>query len=267
MDSMRSLDTSLPRSSPRRRKRRQAQGQLLQAFKAAALSVTQLYKNATLNEDNARSVGYQDALDELLAFLDQENLGLGDGEGWRVRQWATKRLSSTTYGSEGEAESEEEKRTRSLSPVIRHEQSLEAPPRTEQASSEPPQAAPATSTSITRSIPPQTHSDVPAGPPEILQFRSPVALNIAHDVEMGNADRTSAPTLTSTQALRPECNSNPSKSYSNRHVKERALSVATGVLGHGAGAKRKQPYSDFFDISGLGGRDSHFGGGKKGRLG
>lgn len=265
MDSMRSLNTSLPRSSPRRRKRRQAQSQLLQAFKAAALSVTQLYKTATLDEDNARSAGYQDALDELLTFLDQENLGLGDGEGWRVRQWATKRLSSTTYGSEGDAESEGEKRARSVSPVIHHEHNPEAPPRAEQASSDPPPAVSSMSPSIADLVPPYQHSDAPASQPEVFKFCSPVTVNTAHDVEMGNADRLSGPTCHSTQAIRPEAHSRPSKS-SNRLTKERVSSAATGVLGHGAGSKRKQPYSDFFDISGLAARDSHFGASKKGRL-
>jgi hypothetical protein len=65
--------------------------QLLQAFKNAALSVTNLYKSAVTDQNNSRAAGYQDALDDLLRFLDSENLGLQDGEGWRVRQWATER--------------------------------------------------------------------------------------------------------------------------------------------------------------------------------
>ena len=77
---MRSLNTSLPRTSPRRNQ--QPPEELLSAFKAAALSVTNLYKNAASEQARSRAAGYQDALDDLLSFLDKENLGLGDGEGW-----------------------------------------------------------------------------------------------------------------------------------------------------------------------------------------
>jgi len=68
--------------------------QLLSAFKAAALSVTQLYKTATADQGKARAEGYEDALYELLDFMDKEDIGLGDGEGWRIRRWATEKIDS-----------------------------------------------------------------------------------------------------------------------------------------------------------------------------
>ena len=81
---MRSLNTSLPGTSPPKQQKGEPPEQLLQAFKAAALSVTKLYKTAAADQGRTRAEGYQDALDELLAFLDREDIGLSDGEGWRI---------------------------------------------------------------------------------------------------------------------------------------------------------------------------------------
>ena len=72
---MRSLNTSLPGTSPSKQHGSEPPEQLLQAFKAAALSVTKLYKTAALDQTRARSEGYQDALDDLLSFLDKEDIG------------------------------------------------------------------------------------------------------------------------------------------------------------------------------------------------
>lgn len=93
MDNLRPLSRSLPRPSSTRAK--EPPEAVLQAFKEAAHSVTKLYKEAAASHTRARQAGYQDALDDLLAFLDREDLGLDDGEGWRVRQWATKRLDTS----------------------------------------------------------------------------------------------------------------------------------------------------------------------------
>lgn len=68
--------------------------QLLDVFRTAALSVTKLYKSSINAQAKARGEGYQDCLDDLLQFLDKENLGLGDGEGWKIRAWANERLGA-----------------------------------------------------------------------------------------------------------------------------------------------------------------------------
>lgn len=65
--------------------------QLLDVFRTAALSVTKLYKSSITAQQKARAAGYQDCLDELLQFLDKENLGLDDGEGWKIRAWANEK--------------------------------------------------------------------------------------------------------------------------------------------------------------------------------
>ena len=111
MDSMRSLNTSLPSSTSHV----QPPEQLLQAFKAAALSVTNLYKSAVTDQAQAKQLGYQEAIEDLLHFLDRKHLGLGDGEGWQVRQWATERLDGVPSHSESE---DDDKPARSASPAV-----------------------------------------------------------------------------------------------------------------------------------------------------
>lgn len=110
MDSMRSLKTSLPGASPAKAgKGSDASEQLLDAFKAAALSVTKLYKASAAAELKSRAEGYQDCLEDLLAFLDKENIGLKDGsEGWRIRQWLRERSEGRETLSNIAAESEDE---------------------------------------------------------------------------------------------------------------------------------------------------------------
>ncbi len=61
--------------------------ELLDVFKAAALSVTKLYKTSTTVQSKARVDGYQDCLEDLLALLDK-----GDVDLRTVRRWALERL-------------------------------------------------------------------------------------------------------------------------------------------------------------------------------
>lgn len=277
MDSMRSLNTSLPTSSPNLR----PPEQLLQAFKTAALSVTNLYKTAATEQANARQAGYQDALDDLLTFLDKKNFGLGDGEGWRVRQWATERLSSTYpvhAGSDSDDDrGEAEKRARSSSPVVQRKSSVEllqqrptsrstSPVRTES-------APPAPSISV------QQHASIFARP-EAFTFRSPYPY--PQDVDMQAPETTTSNTTqtetaiqsqpsSSTPAVRVEVIPRGSRTphrhgnHSGRHNTRSTASARS--LGSGAGSKRRIAFGDFFDISSLGeGKDGQGGGGKRGRF-
>ena len=93
MDSMRSLDRSLPPST----KSSPPPEDLLLAFKDAATSVTNLYRQAYTKATGARQTGYQEAIEDLLSFLDRRGLGLGDGEGWEVRKWATERSTGSSH--------------------------------------------------------------------------------------------------------------------------------------------------------------------------
>lgn len=120
MDSMRSLNKSLPKTK--------RQPDVHQSFKKAALQLTNLYKSALADVDGARNDGYQDALDDLLSFLDKENLGVGDGEGWRIRQWATERFDGSRHANSDEDDDNdmEDKRARSSSPIMERNISPEA---------------------------------------------------------------------------------------------------------------------------------------------
>src|SRR5699024_9868937 len=69
-----------------------------------------------------RQAGYQEAIEDLLQFLDRENLGLGDGEGWSVRRWATERLDGS--GVAASDDDDTDKRARSTTPTAVRKDSL-----------------------------------------------------------------------------------------------------------------------------------------------
>jgi len=259
---MRALNTSLPRASPRRR-RKPTPAELHQAFKSAALTVTQLYKAALADGQAARKAGYQDALDDLLNFLDQENMGLGDGEGWRVRQWATQHLTNVD-GSDSDADSDDEKRARTVSPVIQTRPTpvlvLPAePPTTEPVRSEP---SPPNAPSTVRQEGPLdslTHNDM-------FRFRSGIPFPGIDDTEMTSAE---VPAFNFPPQIRLDSTSRSARNTPNRHTghgsKDRGPAVSMGALGYGAGSKRKGAFGDLFDINNAGSNKDGHGNGKRGR--
>lgn len=258
MDSMKSLNTSLPRSFPRRH----PTADLHQAFKAAALSVAQLYKTAAADEDHARAAGYQDAIDELLAFLDQENLGVGDGEGWRIRQWATERISPGAYGSEDEVEEIRPAR-RSVSPNVQRRMGVNTVERRPTPTATPAQQV-STTTSTSREAPTEPQEiEATLIRPEIFQFRSTVLP--ADDTDMSNAERSTAVPANSSSNDRASAESSSSKTSRNhRHgLRGRASAIALANIGIGAGAKRKSPFSDILDLNSLDDKREGGGGGKR----
>ena len=279
MDSMRSLNKSLPRSSAR-----QPPEQLLSAFKAAALSVTNLYKRAASEEDQARRQGYQEALDELLHFLDKESLGLGDGEGWKVRQWATERYSGLPPVMD-ERDSDEDAAdvdisARGNSPTIRHKSSREDLSVTQTAPSTSPIR---TGSTASQSLPSIESLDSEITRPEIFTFTTPIAY--PQEVEMQTLETSEdtkepqlqphVPSSTSTppSAVRvgvvPRGSRTPHRS-AHRITRHNTRSAhSTRSLGPGAGSKRGLPFGDFdfFDIGGPGDKESPGGGGKRGRTG
>ena len=280
MDSMRSLNTSLPTSSPKARST-QPPEQLIQAFKTAALSVTNLYKTAATDQARARQSGYQDALDDLLAFLDKQNIGLGDGEGWTVRQWATERLDGSPQAHNGsdtdDERGETEKRARSSSPVIHRKSSREmlqnrqatrsvSPLRTESAPPAPALTAQQQSTVFPR--------------PETFTFRSSHPYPQDIDMQVAELEASNPTPQPEVQALAQTNATTPSvrvdvvprgprtphrHGHSTRH--NTRSSTSTRTLGSGAGSKRRIPFGDFFDLGSLGdGKDGFGGGGKRGRF-
>ncbi|GAB7343542.1 hypothetical protein MBLNU457_1552t1 [Dothideomycetes sp. NU457] len=273
MDSMRSLNTSLPRATPRRPAAGpQAPEDILTAFKAAALSVTTLYRAAANDQVRSRAAGYQDALDDLLAFLDKENIGLGDGEGWRVRQWATERLdgSERAENDDDEEEAQEEERLRHQSPELVRETAHRQTEQTTQ------QQTPTPSEPTSTALPPptvfgSTQQQAPTTPPAFV-FRSAHTYPTNHDREM-NMDSNETPDheqqTYETQAETPVRMELPPKQRArqNRNTISRST-TSNRALGSGAGTKRRVPFDDFFNISGLNfdtTKDGSERGGKRGR--
>jgi hypothetical protein len=255
MDSMRHLSSSLPST----RRRNEQTHQLLSDFKAAALSVTNLYKTATAENARSRDAGYQDALDDLLVFLDKENLGLMDGEGWKVRQWATERLDDAPKATEDDEDSsskDEVVETRSSSPEVQRKPAVSnslVEEEQQRPASEPPQHAPLP----TPQHQPTTHiaAASPTSAPVLdsFSFRSAQAYPTNHDRD-DNQTMDLDPTSTAPARTAPKASSKPRHTAHNRsRDNNRASSGPTFNfnLGTGAGGKRKMPYPDFFDISGL----------------
>lgn len=275
MDSMKSLNKSLPKAS--NKVQTQPPEPLLQAFRTAALSVTNLYKISAADQSLSRHLGYQDALDSLLVFLDSENLGLGDGEGWRVRQWATERLDGTQpvhAGSDSDDDRVEAiKRTRSTSPTIERKPSQETlETRQPSRSASPVRVA---------SAPPTTTPQSCGQPsrPEIFSFRS--ALHYPQDEEMQSEIPSPIISLPEsvpeglaslpTPAVRVEVlPRGPRTTYRNAHYSNRhntRSSNSTRPLGIGAGSKRKTAFGDFFDLGNLpDGKDNPSVASKRGRF-
>ena len=265
MDSMRSLNTSLPSSTPRP----QPPEQLLQSFKAAALSVTNLYKNAACEQSQARQAGYQEAIEDLLQFLDRENLGLGDGEGWSVRRWATERLDGS--GVPASDDDDTDKRARSATPTaVRKDSHAQEPSQQPAKSASPPNevpVAPQQQQQQQQPIPqPQTHEANTSDRPAVFTFTSGLSFPQPQeqDVDMQPSENSADGAPVSVSVL-PR-NTRPQNRHNN-HPRSNPRTTSTREPSVGVGSKRKLAVPDFFDLSGFGngGRDM-FGGNKRGRF-
>ncbi|KAF7905416.1 uncharacterized protein EAF01_005937 [Botrytis porri] len=278
MDSMRSLNTSLPggKSPSKQLNSEPPQQVLIAQFKAAALSVTNLYKTAAADQGRARAEGYQDALDELLSFLDKEDIGLSDGEGWRIRRWATERLDGRDTASHNDSDDEVlEKGDRGSSPVIQRSQSsshisasTSKPTRT--ASPMSAETAPPPAAVVLPDPEPPTITALPQG---TFTFRSSQQYPQDPDILLSDLD------LSDKNRPQPHDNfgnqsagislTRPSRTnarHSNHSSRLNSRSSTTQI-NRGAGQKRKINFGDFFDLGNLGhGDDSFGGGGKRGRF-
>jgi hypothetical protein len=278
MDSMRSLNTSLPGASPSKQVNEPPE-QILSAFKAAALSVTKLYQTAAADQGRARSEGYQDALDDLLAFLDKEDIGLSDGEGWRIRRWATERLDGRGDSGSQTMESEDEaadKTDRGSSPELHRSQSATrfsstaraatrtvSPARGESLAPPMTNTPPASDSANTNTIPPQG----------VFTFRA--TQQYPQDSDMIVSDLSSDPSETRREGSHTSNPSTITRPRTNqRHGSHSARQPSRTATSLGrTGQKRKFNVGDiteYFDFSGFGnGRDnlgSGGGGGKRGRF-
>ncbi|KAI0473149.1 hypothetical protein GGR56DRAFT_653354 [Xylariaceae sp. FL0804] len=216
--------------------------QLLDAFKAAALSVTKLYKTSAAAQAKSRADGYQDCLDDLLAFLDKRNIGVGDGEGWQIRRWATERLDGRDSGSQAmESEDEIDKAETASSPEALRSANT-----------------PIASTMRTGSTPPVLQSQavspiveepqmitVPTQDNFTFQSTHPYPqesyLNLANldlSDRIRSNDNATQGSSTATHSGRPRT--------IKRSTKSRP--TATNHLGKGAGQKRSINFAELFDV-------------------
>ncbi|KAH0498934.1 hypothetical protein TgHK011_006160 [Trichoderma gracile] len=223
--------------------------QLLDVFKAAALSVTKLYKTSAKAEARARADGYQECLDELLMFLDKENIGLDDGEGWRIRRWATERLDGRDAGQQSaESEDEVDKGERNASPEIARastEPITSSPIQIQARTVSPPAAVPVHVSPMSEE---PTHFVVPTQ--EAFTFHSSYP-NIA---TLDLSDQ------------RPQEPSSFTPSFSSKFggSSSRSGPRSSPHLSRGAGTKRRMDFDDFFGGC-LGGKDPFGNGSKRSR--
>ncbi|KAH8821071.1 hypothetical protein F5884DRAFT_72922 [Xylogone sp. PMI_703] len=280
MDSMRSLNTSLPPTSSSRPQTNEPPEQLLQAFKTAALSVTKLYKTAAADQSRARSEGYQDALDDLLAFLDKESIGLNDGEGWRIRRWATERLDGRDSISPNQESDDEvmEKTDRGSSPALQRSQSTAQPlsAAAPAGSASPVRAesiAPTTITTATASIF-TDHSPSTTPPQGTFTFRSSHPYPQDADITLSDLNlsdsRAQGPdsTITAHTSLgQPGITiARPGRTNSRHNNRTNSRPTAPLNRTERTGQKRKINLGEFFDLGNLGhGKDGFGGGGKRGK--
>jgi len=277
MDSMRSLNSSLPTAaSPHK----QPPELLLDSFKQTALAVTNLYKLASSNQASSKAAGYQDCLDELLAFLDKEDIGLSDGEGWRVRRWATQRLdgravSPNTMETDDEpvekqdmGSSPEITRSHSASRLSPQHHRAASPPRA--VSQPPPNIATPSQAEPVNTVPPQGSFNFrstfpyPQGPLVSDIDLADLELSDNNNRAQNDLPYSSNPPITVSR---------PSRANSRQSNFPGRPNMRGGSLGlsRGAGQKRKLNISEFFDFSGSrdyrdGGKDgTGGGGGKRGR--
>ncbi|KLU92156.1 hypothetical protein MAPG_11103 [Magnaporthiopsis poae ATCC 64411] len=258
--------------------------QLLDAFKAAALSVTRLYKTSAAAQAKARTDGYQDCLDDLLAFLDRESIGLDDGEGWKIRRWATERLEggAREVSSQGpESEDDADKAETASSPEL-HRPSLAtvgtypAAPQMRTDSAPPPSTIPAATRQPTTTADPTEIDDVAVisvPTQDTFNFQSSIPypqepnLNLA-SLDLSDSRPQDGSQQQQQQSLLSSAVPLPARLSRARHGGSagRNPGRAPARLGKGAGQKRRMgdDLADIFNIGSLGynGKD-FFGGGKR----
>lgn len=237
--------------------------ELLDAFKAAALSVTKLYKTSAQAQAKSRADGYQDCLEDLLSFLDREHLGLQNGEGQKIRKWVMDRTegrdaTSPPLESDDEAE-------RSDAPVLSSPQMQRATPAAVQHLRDKGElltrdsSAPPILTTVP--VPPSPAvEEVDIAVPSQETFNFQTSHPYPHDeaLRLANLNLSDPQTISSSNTRTP-------RSGRNRNGRTGPRTS----LGRGAGQKRKVNLAEIFDLGSLdqgNGRDMFGSGGKRSRF-
>ncbi|KAH6652781.1 hypothetical protein BKA67DRAFT_536501 [Truncatella angustata] len=250
--------------------------QLLDVFRAAALSVTKLYKTSAAAQTKARNEGYQDCLEDLLVFLDKHNIGVGDGEGWQIRRWATERFDRDGVSQSIESEDEAEKNEPASSPELHRDTSHTPLPIAQhepdmRRDSAPPAPAPTLTlmpapaanhpAQVTSSPAPIREVTVPSQ--DNFTFQSSVAYPQDADLSMANLDLSDS---RSNNPSHHHASSRMSRSRNNKNGLQRPRNLPH-VNRSAAGQKRKLNMAEIFDLGSIGGKDlfGGNGGGKRSR--
>ncbi|KAH6617276.1 hypothetical protein F5144DRAFT_387971 [Chaetomium tenue] len=239
--------------------------ELLDAFKAAALSVTKLYKTSAQAQTKSRADGYHDCLEDLLSFLDRENIGMRNGEAHRVRKWVMDRMEgrdSTSPPLESDDEADRSDTPQVLSsphvqrgvPAAAQRERGKEEALTRDASAPPVLA--------TVPIPPRPAvEEVDIIVPSQDNFNFSTTHPYPHDeaLRLANLD------LSDPQTISPSNARATSRGGRNRNGRTGTRTA----LGRGAGQKRKVNLAEIFDLGSLdygNGRDMFGGGGKRSRF-
>lgn len=270
---MRSLNTSLPGTNSS--KQPEPPEQLLAAFKAAALSVTNLYKSAASSQGGARMEGYQNALEELLTYLDKENIGLSDGEGWQIRRWATERLDGRDSASHNtESDDEGDKTDRGSSPVFSRPSCFTrvSPPASNTSRTLSSTRLESLPTSLITTANDENTNNL-ATPLTAFTFQSSYTKPQDADIVLADLASDSSRTTNPDPSTVPHASlqasslAMPRIQRSRVNHSNRLSSKSTAPLGKGSGQKRKVNLGDFFDIGNAAyGRENLGSGGKRGRF-
>jgi hypothetical protein len=234
--------------------------QLLDVFKAAALSVTKLYKTSAAAQTKARSDGYQDCLDDLLTFLDKQNIGLSDGEGWQIRRWATERLdgrdaASQNNESEDEVDKQEPSNTDTRGGRLETSQAVVSQ---DVANNSNDDNGHNSNSGVAETAAPSS-PQIAVPSQDNFTFQSTMPYPQDSDLNMANLDLSDSRGAenTSRQANPQQPRIRPSRSGPRQRT--------SNHLGRGAGQKRKLNFAEIFDLGSIGGKDMFGGGGKRGR--
>jgi hypothetical protein len=237
------MDTMRGSSPPKNLASADSPEQLIDAFKAAALSVTKLYKTSAAAQAKSRSEGYQDCLDDLLAFLDKHKIGLGDGEGWQIRRWATERLDGRATDDEDEVDKAET----ASSPE------LPRPNTVSHVSAMRNDSAPPTSHTSAAETVVEEPQMITVPTQETFTFQSSYPYPQESYPNLANLD-LSDPIRTNDSTT--QSSSTPQASQTNRCRRERRglrprNATTASHLGKGAGQKRPINFAELFDVGSL----------------
>ncbi|KAI0407630.1 hypothetical protein F4802DRAFT_552723 [Xylaria palmicola] len=233
--------------------------QLLDAFKAAALSVTKLYKTSAAAQTKSRSDGYQDCLDDLLVFLDKRNIGLGDGEGWQIRKWATERLDGRDSGPQVSDDEEEADKAETVSSPELPRSSTASQPSAARTDSAPQTLHPPVVIEPTTNPVVEEPQMITVPTQENFTFQSSHPYPQESYLNIANLDLSDSTRANDNSIQGPSARVRRDKRYPRPRN-------TTAHLGRGAGQKRSINFAELFDVGSLNiGKDAFGRDGKRAR--